>query len=625
MSKSVVIDEHGLAGFRREHLAPEALLRLVDDHVHVLARVAVGVGKSHAVDNLLEHPPLFTRFDRVLYAAPTRSILAERRLVRDPSGGPVVPLLLQPRPRALCGDLDAPWSEFERRGCATYARATLCQTCPARRSGRCSWPDQLDKMKQARLLLMPEQYLLTNRSLVPMLRALTNVHRTLVVLDEAKLLDASFEVAISNQDLDQFRGVLDALPPNPMVSRWRSSIERLRRRRDLQGRLDFSPALLRDGFKIQQAGIDHLGPRFRNIAYDLALLSTSRPDERWRDGRGFRFIGRPLLPCHVLALSATHTGAYAGDRLGSGTLVSPLEHFVFRHSGTQILNLRSRLGADRYFPGNHRQILDTIALLIARNIGRGVTTLLISRKKSKQFCADYLAERLAGWGVAARFACEKYADLPSVPRPDVVPIIHYGIVGVNDFSDYAAAYCLNSYYVSNHHLSRVVQGSAPPERRATLGIRSGHDLVRHAVVLEGADPAGVLAHTANLYLQKLELDPVLQAAGRARFATRPREVLFFQMADLEPLVGPHDVISSLAELRARYELPDPSGVDRSRLAIELRAAVASGATVEQAAAAAGVSARTAYRRLADLRTARSPLRDDSLRALGSLPATGEQP
>ena len=50
-------------------------------------------------------------------------------------------------------------------------------------------------------------------------------------------------------------------------------------------------------------------------------------------------------------------------------------------------------------------------------------------------------------------------------------------------------------------------------------------------------------------LRKLEVDPVIQAAGRVRFLTRPREVVFFQMDDLARDLGDVREVSCLADLR----------------------------------------------------------------------------
>jgi len=78
----MLITELDLEGFRRDTLSPEALLEAIEHNVHVLFRVAVGVGKSHAIDRLLAHKPLFKRFGLVVYLAPTWAILRERTIVR---------------------------------------------------------------------------------------------------------------------------------------------------------------------------------------------------------------------------------------------------------------------------------------------------------------------------------------------------------------------------------------------------------------------------------------------------------------------------------------------------------------------------------------------------------------
>ncbi len=605
-----VVDELGLEDFRRRFLAPEALMRCVSDNVHALVRLPVGAGKSHAVDDLLEHPDLFRRFDFVVYAAPAWNIIRERRIVRGAARSAVPWMMLEPRPRELCGSYDANWVDLERRSCSTYARATLCRDCQKRGATPtpCAWPDQLSRIKNVRLLLLPEQQLLLNRMLVPMLRSLAGAGRILVILDEARLLDASFEVAIGDTDLENFRRVLGCLPPTSVRDRWLASLDELRDGCGLDRALDFPVWLYRDALEIQEEGLAAYGPDFHNIGYDLALLGSSRQAERSREGDRIQFVGRPLLQCHVLALSASLTADYAGDRLGGGRLASPFEDVVFRHTGTRIVNLRSRIGADRYFHRNHTQILDTIAVLIAGNIERGVTTLLVSRKKSKDLSASYLTERLAGWGISVQFVGEDYGQLPDVPKPNVVPIIHYGILGVNDFADYQAAYCVNSYYISPHQLTRAVQEAIPKASRVTFGIDSQPDLRRRAKVVEGADPAGVLAHTGNIYLQKLELDPVVQAAGRVRFATKPREILFFQMGDLARLVGAHDEVSSLVELRQMLGIPSAREVDEHLEAVQFGQAIRDGMTAAQVAAANGISVRTVRRRLKWLRGANPPSR-----------------
>jgi hypothetical protein len=188
---------------------------------------------------------------------------------------------------------------------------------------------------------------------------------------------------------------------------------------------------------------------------------------------------------------------------------------------------------------------------------------------------------------------------------------------VNCFSDYQSAYCLNSYYIAPNTLGHAVQEASARADHVRLGIASGDDRVRRPVVSEGADPAGVVAKTASYYLDKLELDPVVQAVGRVRYATRPREIIVFQMADLTAQLGEHEVARSLEDLRRLLEIPSARELDVQVDGAAFAAKVAGGATVAQIAAEAGVSGRTVFRRLAIHRADSAPS-SSFLREVGSL-------
>lgn len=604
-----VVTENDLDRFRRENLSPEALLRVMNTHVRAIAQLAVGVGKSHACDALLESPLLHEQFDFVIYSAPTWSILRERRIVRGTAKCPVPWMMLHPRPKERCGDFAEPWAGFESRGCSTYAKATLCKVCLSLAAGTtdCDWPSQFSRIKDHRLLFCTEQQLLLNRGLVPMVRGITDAKRIAVVLDEARLLDADFTVRLPREDIAAFSDVLEHVPSSGPRDQWQPELARILEWRspgDLK--LDLPPALHREAFQIQKAGIERFGDEFRYCGYDLSLLATSRPDERWISANEIRFVARPFLNCHLLLLSANLTADYAGERLGCGRLASPFANTIFRHTGSRLLNLQSRLGVDRYFGNNHRQILDTFAVLIFRNIREGRATVLISRKKTKSLCAAYLAKRLAGWGVTVRFVHEDYSSLPGTPDPRIVPILHFGILGVNAFEDYGAAYCLNGYYISSRELSKAAQESTQPIDRVAITIDSRPGNVRRATVEEGADPGGTIRSVADLYLRKLEIDPVVQAAGRVRFMTKPREVVLLQMADLRQQIGDHQVVSSLATLRTALGIPSARDIDDYRDGARMRAALDTGLTKVAVAAAERVSVSTVDRRMAALRHLRIP-------------------
>jgi biotin operon repressor len=619
---TTIITEQDLEQFRGEHLSPAALLKFIELFVSVLLRIGVGVGKSHAVDELLLDPRTYERFDLVVYAAPAWNILNERSIIAGRASSPVPHLVIKPRPTERCGPLNDEWAGLEERGCAAYAKATLCRRCPhyADAHDPCLWPKQLRKIEGVGLVFVTEQQLLFNRSLIPLLMTRTGAKRVLTILDEGRLLDAQFEVVLRHEDLERYGAILQDLArrrgvPHGVAARACELIVALigPERPDLSGVGGLLPRTLsKYAFKVQSRGLDEYGNDFRYIGYDLSLFPWSHREERWRDDDAVHFIGRPYLHCHLLVLSGHLTAAYVGHRLGRGPVSSPFEHHRFQHTGTRVFNLRSRIGADRYFGKNRAQILDTFALLIARNIEASRSTLLICKKKSKLSCASYLEQRLREWGYQVEFVLEDYSQLPGRPDARVIPVIHYGVLGVNDFTEYQSAYCLNSYYVSTPALNRELQEFEPESFRVQVSIVSGPERVRRVVVATKPVATGEHEYLGDAYLHRLEIDPVIQAAGRVRFNTKPREVVFFQMAQLQgEIPGCHDVLSLVA-LRRELGIPDPTEVDAWHLVQRARSLLAGGRTREEVAAELGVSRTTLWRLLGQPECFKNPI-ENSLR------------
>ena len=133
-------------------------------------------------------------------------------------------------------------------------------------------------------------------------------------------------------------------------------------------------------------------------------------------------------------------------------------------------------------------------------------------------------------------------------------------------------------------------------------------MTRRATVDDSSSPD--IDHTAlgNLYLRKLEVDPVIQAAGRVRFLTKPREVIFFQMHELGRDVGDCTDVRSLNVLRETLELPSAKELDVTIQASQAQKLIDKGLTVEQAATQLGVSRRTLFRRLRSAKSAKNPIR-----------------
>lgn len=603
MGEVRVVTEAQLGAFRKEELSPGALLAALDREVQVLFRIPVGVGKTRAAIGLLCDPATYEAFDLVLYAAPSWAILeeVEAGLV---AGGAPARRTLKPRPAERCGSLDTVWAQFEKQGCGAHARATLCeQRCPMRAD--CDWPNQMSGLAGTRLVLTTEQRLAATRTLTLSVFELTGTTRPMIVLDEAQTLDADYEVVLTWEALEQCRDVLVGLETAGGLA-WQHArcqtlegLERLLSSTTVIADVDadtFPRTLHDNAAAIQGMGLARFGDTYQYIGRQLVHLAYSRHDERAVLPEGIRFIARPYLNRHLLLLSAHHDPWYVAHRLGSTRIASPFEDVRVRHTGTRVLNLTDSAGASKWFGSNHVRILDAFAVIVAHNIAEGRSTLLISRKKSKALVATYLEQRLRGWGLDARLLVDEGARLAGAPDPLVIPVVHYGILGVNAYERYDSVLCVNSYYVSDKVLTKQLTQFEP--RSFQVGVTICRDRAGHRVAQVEAPELDVAGQVelANIYLRKLEVDPVVQAIGRVRPLTNPRLVVAFHAASLDRDLGPVQEVRTLSELLDALGLPSARQLDRHVQAEALSLLVAQGMTVVDAGHALGLKRRTTFRR-----------------------------
>ena len=222
---------------------------------------------------------------------------------------------------------------------------------------------------------------------------------------------------------------------------------------------------------------------------------------------------------------------YVARQLGVPAVVEPFAAVECQHRDTKFYNLCSLLGAAARFRRNYRQILDFFAQLILRNIAAGRSTLLVTRKRFKGVCASYLERRLARWGCPVTVVpCD---GAPAPARPTVLPLIHYGINGVNSFESYEAAYCLCGFYIDEEVLRQAVADVEPDMLQFPVAIRVvGRPPRRRAGTFDDRFRASDADRIARAYYHLHETHVVIQAVGRVRFATRPREVIAFQCSEL---------------------------------------------------------------------------------------------
>ncbi len=551
----------GLTGARAFELLGAAAGRL-------LIQLPVGVGKTEWLVAIVLHAlTVACEHDLVVVLLPRWDILQEV-LQRLPKTLPRT--VLYPRPRKRCGELDAEWQEYEQGGCAQLGRQQLCAGCP-RRVG-CAWPGQYGShLKGARLVLSTQQHLVLNPHFVEQLRLLTGAHRPLVLLDESDLLLRPCERAVAQADLARFIGAQESLlaeapEPSARVRAWLELSRLLTQagEADLrEGRWSFPRPDDAWAVDVQRRGRELYGPSFRFLGFDLRHFARSDPASRERlpDG-GLRFAVPPSLGKEFIIFSGSIGGDHARYRLDPNharpALVSPFAHHRFEHPATRWFNLAMPAGAARFFPGNSRVILDFFAFLIARNIAAGKRTLLVARKKFRRLCQSYLRKRLAEIGAGpVRIPTGRWGR-HDLNDPRTLPLINYGVSGVNRFQHCEAAYCLTGYYVSAAALARAVHDLDPAADRYPVSIRCAGDPPRRRAEVHLPDGREtILPRVVSGTLLQKEADVVVQAVGRVRPFTRPREVITFHMGEL-PGVRYAAEFRTLAQARAFFGVPTAS-------------------------------------------------------------------
>jgi hypothetical protein len=600
-----IIDEVLLARFRRDELSAERLYRAIGGHRVTLINSPVGSGKSVALDNIVDYVRTRSECDGILVVVELKVSLNERRLVREPTSDTMV---LRPRPSESCGPArDADWRRHERNGTTAWAKANICAKCEHFQG--CHFPTQYGSQLQSkRLVFGTHQHIINNSRFPYHVATMARWRNALLIVDEARMLLSSYRRAMSRQDISTFiRAIERTNLKSEAKEAWLLPLRTLTRAGTEDLRTDDwffpypSPEL---AVPIQDAGLS-LDRNFRWLGYDLHAFMKARPDERWRDANGnVVFVVTPYLSQHTLILSAGMPKSYVQRQLHCDDVVAPLERFRIKHRDTRLYNLCSLLAAASRFVGNHEQILDFFAQLIMRNVAAGKRTLLVSRKRSKSLCKNYLEQRLAKWGYQVSIV-ESNGEPVADTSPSCIPLIHYGICGINTFEGYDAAYCLNSYYIDNQVLQEAVADVEYDGLTFPVEVRVvGNPRCRVAATFQDQFQGTTADSTIADYLYQLETNVVIQAAGRVRYATRPREVIFFQCSDLRG-VNLDGEFYNLSAARDQFGVLTGSDYDRreqEQLCARLRD---QHLTTVQIAAALNVSERTVRNRLRSWRRRRA--------------------
>jgi hypothetical protein len=588
--------DEALDRFRKTLTGRYGLERLDEHGGRLLINLPVGVGKSLWLDEIVAEALRSRAYDLVVVLCPTLRLIAERRRP------PFVSVTLKRRPARMCGpDRDREWKRLEKQLAFAYGKEYVCKECPFYRS--CHWPHQYGKrLEGVWVVYAPQKLLELMPDLIELLKERTGASRVLTLMDESDFALRSFEDVITFQELDTFARALRDLPAGRgrLAERnreWREVVDMLvlAQTRDLQAgarttRWKFPEVEKWWKLAVQEDGRDTYGEKFKFIAYKLQKFAASPRATRLREHGHIRFAMLPFLGDSCIVFSATTDEDFARFRLGDD-FVDPFKDHRFSHPGTRWYNIASKAGMESYFPGNEKQILDFFAELTARRVGEGKRVLLVAKKKLKDRCRNKLNERFARPGAHLRVVTTGL-DEKTLADPAVVPLINYGATGTNLFEHFDCVFCLTGYYVNLAVVNHVLQDMVRPDLRLALEISTeGNPPRRKARVARDEDQFYNVARLAQAVLDVKERGVVVQAVGRVRPLTRPREVVTFQLADF-PGVECDEEFSTLAQARNFFKVA--SG--RARKMELLRDRIASlrgeGRTQEEVAEILGITSRT---------------------------------
>ena len=422
----------------------------------------------------------------------------------------------------------------------------------------------------------------------------------LVILDEINFIMKPFQRRICHAQLEIFVEVLNRLSPKRWgntISRWKYLCNLLLEAttEDLRCPDWQMPWIYHDwSLAVQSSGYRIHGDSFHFLAFELVHFGRSPLESRERAANGdILFASMPSVSMDFIIYSGTAQQRFSQYRLGK-EFASPFEEYVFVHPGTTWFNIASRLGAGKYFLKNSSQILDFFVGLTANRLREGRRPLLIAKKRFCAFCARQMEEKLKVLGFDVRIAINGWqTDL--LRDAKVIPLIHYGMIGTNLFQEFDCAYCLTGYYVPEEAINGILQDLLGSDMKIPIRIfTEGTPCRRRAGVLNREDRIYDLHILSQYALDHQETDTVLQAVGRVRPYTNPREIITFQCAG-HPDFEYTKEFASIGEARKYFDIPSRRSGRTAELRSQVMAARAQGMKQQEAAVHLGVSIGTIKR------------------------------
>jgi hypothetical protein len=593
-----------LRAFRRKWSGPRVLRRMQSRRGPLLISWPIGVGKSRNIDDVIEEATSRGPYDLIVALFPTRQLIRARRWVKNPPKNVLI-AILRPRPKKDCGKgLDREWKGYETRGLGLLGREEICKArCPNHAS--CFWPQQYSKgLANFQVIYGTQAHLERAPDFLAQLKSWTGAERMLVLLDENNFVAKSFRHTITWDELEKFLEALKALSQNAAMGKaheqWIYLVDLLLKvpTEDLRSDQWQFPSFSADwAVAVQRSGRAIFGSEFRFLGYDLRKFGWSPQRSREKTSSdGVAFAVKPQLAvegCDCIIYSGTAHPDFLQARLGM-ELANPFADYRFEHPGTKWFNLASGIGTKSHFMANAPQILDFFAQLVARRLQEGRRVLLITKKCFLEYCAAEMETRLRKLGLEVQVVVLP-GKKTNLKDPNVIPIINYGVVGINKFKKFHCAYCLTGFYVNERVVNSVLQDIYASDMRIPLKFTTeGLPRRRRVGVANSQDQFYEVHQQAQLALNQQEMDVVLQAVGRVRPYTKPREIFTFQCA-AHPQLPYTQEFNSLLEARRFFGIVSNRQAQKTTTMALVKKGKQAGLTQQQVADELGINIRTVKR------------------------------
>jgi hypothetical protein len=588
--------------FRQQNSGSKVLELLSDHEGRLLIEWQIGVGKSFNIDDTIYQAIHNSIYDLVIVLAPTRRIINERKWVSSPPSDIVVKNLL-PRPSKLCSELDEQWSTYENHNLGSLARKKLCGDCLNKSA--CTWIGQFGKgLAGAQVIFATQAYLERSPYFISQLKRWAGSERALTILDEANFTIKTTVRTIDKAQLDFLKEELILLSGQPKcpswVGKWARYLNTLLKAApyDLECGDWTAPSLSPDAvLELQKWGYGLWGSHYSFIGYELQLLGFSLPSSREVDEQqNLLFSVQTQLPGDFIIYSGSTDQELTQHRLGQ-RFPSPFADYRFYHPGTIWYNIASRIGASTYFRNNSNQIFDFFSHLIADRLASGKRVLLVSKKQFVPLCKKEIRHRLNEMGCEGANVVIAADELSEevLSTPLTVLIIHYGMIGTNLFEDFDCCFCLNGYYINEVALHDAAQDLYRQELQIRIEVgMQGAPLRRYARVRDRKYRFSEVESLAQASLEQLEIGTVLQAVGRVRPYTKPREIILFQCS-AHPDDAYTEEFQTLGEARGFFQIPTKRAMQKLSSAQQICQYRTKGLNQSETAEATGLSLSTVKR------------------------------